>query len=165
MGVVKLSCNEASAKITAIKFADFGSVVVSGGCGHFASGECSEADFAGGWAHQCVGQTACSLDPNLLQPPHHKDPCTGVPKTFAVAAACSGSGGGKATIVGPPPPPPHQESFVVDPSLEELQQHVEDALAFAIENAETVDSHAVLISAWNENDEGHCETTTSRLSP
>eukprot|EP01051_Picozoa_sp_SAG22_P008883 SAG22_NODE_705_length_7772_cov_45.048742_1_plen_283_part_10 len=117
MGVVKLSCNEASAKIMTIEFADFGTVAVSGGCGQFASGECSEAAFASGWAHHCVGQAACSLDPNLLQPPHHKDPCTGVPKTFAVEATCSGSAGGKATIIGPPPPPLHQESFVVDPSL------------------------------------------------
>eukprot|EP01052_Picozoa_sp_SAG31_P027777 SAG31_NODE_2628_length_5350_cov_48.017901_4_plen_595_part_00 len=156
MAAVRLSCDSTAAKISTVNFADFGTVSVSGGCGSFASNSsCTEADFASGWAHHCVGQATCTLDPNMLQPPHHKDPCTGVPKTFAVEASCSGSSSGKATIIPPPTPPQPAERFVVDPTMEELQQHTEDALSFAFENAETVDAHAVLISAWNENDEGH----------
>jgi hypothetical protein len=162
MGEVQLACTDSTATIAAIGFADFGTPDTSGGCTHFASNAtCSEKAFASGWAHHCVGKHTCSLDPNDLQPPKHPDPCTDVPKVFAIEASCSGTGGGKATVTpappGPPAPPPapHQESWVVDPTMEELQQHTEAALEFALDNEETVDARAVLISAWNENDEGH----------
>lgn len=100
----------------------------------------------------------CTLDSNDLQPPRRPDPCPGNPKTFAVEARCSGTGGGKGTVAPAPPAPPpapHQEHWVEDPSLVELQEHVANAIDFAIANEKTVEARTVLISAWNENDEGH----------
>ena len=39
--------------------------------------------------------------------------------------------------------------------MKELSDHTEAAVKFAIENPTTVESNAVIIGAWNENDEGH----------
>ena len=159
MGVVTLSCTDQAATIQSIMFADFGAVNVSGGCGHFtSSSSCTTATFTQGWSHHCVGKHECTLDSNDLQPPKRPDPCGGVPKVFAIEATCSGSAGGKGSVAPAPPPPPpgpHAESFVVDPTLAELQEHTEDAIEFAIRYEDTVEARAVLISAWNENDEGH----------
>lgn len=146
MGVLSLACTEASATIQSILFADFGAVNVSAGCGHFAPGSCSTAPFTEGWAHHCVGKHSCTLDSNDLQPPKRKDPCTGVPKVFAIEAACSGTAGGKGTVAPAPAPsppgPPHAESFVEDPTMAELQEHTANAINFAIRNEETVEARA-----------------------
>ena len=50
----------------------------------------------------------------------------------------------------PPPTPAHGESWVIDPTMAELEYHTQDAILFAQANEETVDARAVLISAWNE---------------
>ena len=50
----------------------------------------------------------------------------------------------------PPPTPVHGESWVIDPTMTELEYHTQNAIVFAQENEETVDTRAVLISAWNE---------------
>ena len=104
---VVLACADKGATIATIGFADFGTPDVSGGCAHYkSSGACSDKALALGWADQCVGQPNCTLNPNELLPPKHPDPCSGVPKRFAVEATCSGTGGGKATISPVPQDPP-----------------------------------------------------------
>eukprot|EP01043_Picozoa_sp_COSAG02_P022062 COSAG02_NODE_1135_length_14342_cov_6.114091_8_plen_490_part_00 len=153
MGAVELACTDPAATISGIVFADFGNVDTKKGCGHFVSGSCTTGAFTEGWAHACVGKHNCTLDSNLLQPPHRPDPCSGVPKVFAVEATCSGTGGGHGSVTpapAPPPTPVHSESWVIDPTMTELEYHTQDAILFAQENEDTVDARAVLISAWNE---------------
>ena len=50
----------------------------------------------------------------------------------------------------PAPSPAQGESYVIDPTMLELEQHTQDAIQFAQDNEDTVDARAVLISAWNE---------------
>jgi hypothetical protein len=42
-----------------------------------------------------------------------------------------------------------------DPTMSELTEHTTNAVAFALANQGTVEANAVIIGAWNENDEGH----------
>ena len=45
--------------------------------------------------------------------------------------------------------------YVQDPTLDELANHTKDAVKFALEHPKSVEVQAVIIGAWNENDEGH----------
>lgn len=45
--------------------------------------------------------------------------------------------------------------WVVDPTMPELEAHVAEGLDFVAKNAETAEANMVLLSAWNEYDEGH----------
>eukprot|EP00038_Savillea_parva_P009713 m.185359 g.185359 ORF g.185359 m.185359 type:complete len:423 (-) comp16422_c0_seq1:186-1454(-) len=45
--------------------------------------------------------------------------------------------------------------YVQDPTMPELTAHTKAAVAFALANPTTVEANAVIIGAWNENDEGH----------
>ena len=62
--------------------------------------------------------------------------------------------------------PADENSWVVDPTMAQLRRHTADALDFAARNPAKVKANAVLISAWNENDEGHwvvCRGTWERV--
>eukprot|EP00041_Stephanoeca_diplocostata_P014473 m.263757 g.263757 ORF g.263757 m.263757 type:complete len:157 (-) comp19708_c0_seq42:233-703(-) len=45
--------------------------------------------------------------------------------------------------------------YVQDPTMAELTAHTRDAVEFALANPAIVEANAVIIGAWNENDEGH----------
>jgi len=45
--------------------------------------------------------------------------------------------------------------YVKDPTMDQLTAHTEAAVKFALDNPATVESGAVIVGAWNENDEGH----------
>ena len=46
--------------------------------------------------------------------------------------------------------------YVQDPTMAELTAHTRDAVAFALEHqAGATEANAVIVGAWNENDEGH----------
>ena len=45
--------------------------------------------------------------------------------------------------------------YVVDPTMEELENHVTDGLEFVAAHPETAEANMILLSAWNEYDEGH----------
>jgi len=45
--------------------------------------------------------------------------------------------------------------YVKDPTMPELQSHVTDGLKFVHDNPETAEVNMMLLSAWNEYDEGH----------
>ena len=45
--------------------------------------------------------------------------------------------------------------YVTDPTMAELEAHTHAAYTFAAENPDTVEAESIIISAWNENDEGH----------
>jgi hypothetical protein len=45
--------------------------------------------------------------------------------------------------------------YVQDPTMDELTAHTKAGVAFALANPATVEANAVIIGAWNENDEGH----------
>lgn len=45
--------------------------------------------------------------------------------------------------------------YVQDPTMEQLTAHTQAGVAFALANPTVVEANAVIIGAWNENDEGH----------
>ena len=46
--------------------------------------------------------------------------------------------------------------YIEDPTMEQLENHTRDAVAFAKEHSSTTtEAGHVIIGAWNENDEGH----------
>lgn len=45
--------------------------------------------------------------------------------------------------------------YIEDPTMQELQDHTRDAVSFSLQNPAVVEARAALVSAWNENDEGH----------
>jgi len=45
--------------------------------------------------------------------------------------------------------------YVQDPTMPELTAHTKAAVAFALANPSVVEANAVIVGAWNENDEGH----------
>ncbi len=46
-------------------------------------------------------------------------------------------------------------AYVKDPTMAELESHVTDGLEFVGDNPATAEANMLLISAWNEHDEGH----------
>ena len=47
------------------------------------------------------------------------------------------------------------ESYVRDPTMEQLQAHVADGLEFVSANPASAEANMMILSAWNEHDEGH----------
>ncbi len=47
------------------------------------------------------------------------------------------------------------DCYVQDPTMDELEEQTRAGVAFAASQPSTVEAQAVIISAWNENDEGH----------
>ena len=45
--------------------------------------------------------------------------------------------------------------YVQDPTMQQLEDHTAAAVRFALRNPEAVEAEAIIIGAWNENDEGH----------
>ena len=50
---------------------------------------------------------------------------------------------------------PWSASYVKDPTMAELEAHVADGLKFVAANPSTAEANMVILSAWNEYDEGH----------
>lgn len=47
------------------------------------------------------------------------------------------------------------KSYVKDPTMDELESHVADGLDFVSKNPIAAEANLMLLSAWNEHDEGH----------
>ena len=47
------------------------------------------------------------------------------------------------------------KAYVKDPTMQELEDHVSDGLRFVTEHPKTAETNMMLLSAWNEHDEGH----------
>lgn len=45
--------------------------------------------------------------------------------------------------------------YVKDPTMAELEAHVTDGLDFVAKNPKSAETNMMILSAWNEHDEGH----------
>ena len=97
MATMQLQCDNASATITSIIFASYGTP--TGTCPDFAVGKCSAANSTVIVEQRCLGKRSCTIDADT---PLFGDPCFGVGKTLAVVAKCNVGGGGQPGQALPP---------------------------------------------------------------